>query len=216
VRIWVLSAVSFALFFCAVLMLVRAQPNDDSSLRAFLDAPADCTTPCWQGIQPGTTPGHQALRLLQHHPWIDHIEPWGYASTLLRWNGQQPAYVDDSYPGILTIESGIVERISIPTTITFGDLWLLYDQPARGGFICLGRASRNAVLHFATYPDAGFAVSLKNGLPASCRPNVDSEACPIALPTLWNAPFDLIVGPVYVQLDDYAVIRSDSPPFCMR
>lgn len=213
--LWLRWALGCFLFFSAAMFLLRAQPHDDLALRTFLEPPAGCAVPCWQGIRPGVTSGEEAKQILSAHPWVERLEPWGKTTTMLWWSGRQPAFLNTAFPGIMTIENNIVQRISLPTTVPFGELWLLYDQPARGGFICMGRAWKQAVIHFATYPRAGFSISLKDELPPRCVPNVLGEHCPIAMPSLWSAPTDVILGPVYVQLDDYTTIRSQSPPFCL-
>ena len=57
-----LASVLLGLLFAAA-AVIRAQPYDDSELRAFLTPPEGCPAPCFMGIRPGVTTREEALTI---------------------------------------------------------------------------------------------------------------------------------------------------------
>jgi hypothetical protein len=56
------------------LAAIRAQPYDDSELRAFLLPPEGCAAPCFMGIRPGVTTGDEAIAILERTGWIAQMD----------------------------------------------------------------------------------------------------------------------------------------------
>ncbi len=88
------AALLLSVVFLLPVLLIRAQPYDDSDLRAFLTPPEDCPAPCFMDIRPGMTTAEEAVSILDAHPWV-------------LWNKKVPA----SYQKSLTAHLGL-ERAS--------------------------------------------------------------------------------------------------------
>lgn len=125
--------------FGVCVVVIRAQPYDDSTLRNFL-SPADCDAPCFIGITPGVTVGSRAIEILQNHPWVDaksiyigrnNSRPYSWATW--EWNGRQPAYlVGSSYLNYSNVFDRTVQIIHIRTSFPLGSLVLALGQPDKG------------------------------------------------------------------------------------
>jgi hypothetical protein len=73
-RLFFKLALIVALIFAAFIAAIRAQPYDDSELRAFL-TPEGCPAPCFMGIRPGVTTMEESLVILEGHEWVGDITP---------------------------------------------------------------------------------------------------------------------------------------------
>lgn len=172
------SRLAFALFFIFALSIsmIRARPYDDG-LRVSLNLPAvDCPMPCWWGIYPGMT-SQAAVEILRHHPWVDRI--WGISFVRWTWSGQQPAWIDASRPGAVSSHYGAVNQISIPTKLSMGDFWLMFDQVDRGVIFASGLSG--LVYNFINVEDGLFWIK------ADLR-------CPIQTQEFWKAPTLILIG----------------------
>jgi hypothetical protein len=137
IRLYARFALTFFAPLAVVLLLIRAQPYDDHELRALL-MPTDCEMPCFMAIRPGITSGNDALMLLNANEWVKQVEvypvklPAAYGShpgAVWTWNGSQPAWIDASQPGVLTIENGLVSNIRLQSTIHLGEVRLALGEP---------------------------------------------------------------------------------------
>lgn len=173
----------FTLLFASVIGLIHARPYQDGSLEAFLSPPHDCPAPCWQGIRPGTTTVVEALDILESHPWIARIiitERYGATRDGLigwAWSEEPPAPIDSRARGAMWVDDDIVRSIRIPTTISFGALWLRLQRPPQGSFSLAldAQAMDHVVIHYAAYPD--FNIVAWNEV-----------KCPLSLVDFWRAP----------------------------
>lgn len=171
--------------------LTCAQPSDDEDLRAFFSASDDCrldqSPPCWAGIRPGVTTLDQARTLLAAHPWVGAItennEP--LAQYLYwEWNGRQPAYLnpaDDKIPTFMWAQDDIIEFVTIPTQIPFGDLVLLYGEPEQG-VLNVSRLGRQVLM--SVRPNARLIAAYQSGqllFDITLR-------CPAPPINVWRAP----------------------------
>lgn len=122
-----------------VVVLVRAQPYDDSTVRNFLSS-GDCDAPCFMGIIPGITRGADAVDMLRNNPWVDarsiyigrnSSRPYSWATW--DWNGRQPAYLTGSgYLNYSNVFDQTVQVIHIQTAFSLGTLLLALGQPDKG------------------------------------------------------------------------------------
>lgn len=134
--------------FTALIGLIRTQPYHGGELDAFLHPPDACKMPCWQGIRPGETTLDETLSLLNAHPWVKDIVVYeqvytqGIGFIRWRWSGQQPEIINSQYRGNLFLINSVVQTISIPTSASFGDVWLLLDRPGKG-IVSLGGVTRS-------------------------------------------------------------------------
>jgi hypothetical protein len=105
--------------------------------------------------------------ILRHHPWIADVtivyrevanssdKRDGSLSWL--WNGLQPRalWTPFATSGELDFDQGIIRSIRIPTSLTFGEMWLAFGEPQHG-FIRPSRALLGRFEnHVATYVEAG-------------------------------------------------------------
>jgi len=147
-RLTVYLTVSLLVLFGGIVLVIRAQPCDDSDMRALL-MPDDCAPPCFMGIRPGQTDSATALDILEHHPWVKSVEPHyigpGTSTVHLRgwvywdWKADAPIWFRASpdamlgHAGAISTLDGVVEHITITTNIPFGRLRLMLGKPPRYG-----------------------------------------------------------------------------------
>jgi hypothetical protein len=108
--------------------------GNDAELRAFLQPPAGCSLPCWQGIRPGVTSSLQAVDILNALSWVtDLYSTQGIVinDSLIRWGwtGQQPAIVDSERDGRIWFHNGLVYEIDLPLRVTFTHVWAAFGRP---------------------------------------------------------------------------------------
>lgn len=132
-----LAAVLLGLVF-TIAAVIRAQPYDDSELRAFLTPPEGCPAPCFMGIRPGVTTAEEALAILEAHEWVrediaDDTFPSSGAGLngriWWRWDDPPAALLGSGYEGYMFIRDEIVESITFWTNIKMGELRLTLGVP---------------------------------------------------------------------------------------
>jgi hypothetical protein len=102
-------ALSLTVIFAMPMLLIAAQPVDDSGLRAFLMPPADCPAPCFLGIRPGVTTGTQALAILETHEWATNVQLETYTLSLTYgkltwdWSAAAPEFADRARTSSITL-----------------------------------------------------------------------------------------------------------------
>jgi hypothetical protein len=177
------AVLPLTLLFTSLIGLIGARPYQDEGFEDFLTPSPDCPAPCWQGIRPGTTTAAEALDILETHPWIDHVimtERYGATHDGFigwAWNSAPPAPIDSRARGAMWVENEIVRSVRIPTTISFGTLWLRLHRPLKGSFSLAldAQAEDHVVIHYAAYPD--FYMVAWNEV-----------SCPLSLADFWRAP----------------------------
>jgi hypothetical protein len=117
--------------FAVVSLLIRAQPYDDSDLRALL-LPSDCESPCFMGIRPGITTMDEAVTLLEKHEWVKQVIRQGMIVHWF-WNGREPAFLDGitapSLSAVVINKQQVVGSMRLPTTLPAGFIYLLIGRP---------------------------------------------------------------------------------------
>lgn len=144
-------------------LLIRAQPYDDSDLRELLTPPADCAAPCFMGIKPGVTTftqavdklerqGHYILRL--NAPTYETLNGELFERITWRWNDSHPLLSSDGFNMIFAHE-GIVRHVEINTAIPAIGMWWLYDKP----YSMMRTGAGQMIEHYQfTYPQHGLLV----------------------------------------------------------
>ncbi len=189
--------------------LSRALPYNDDALRALLDAPVDCAAPCWSGIRPGVTPAQDAIALLKANPWVADIHALsedeastGRDAIIWSWKDAKPFPVDSGYGGVLGIEHGIVNDITLPTLVTLAETWLMLGLPSRGATIRGGYPYAEYDLDTIGYPARGLTLQL-------------TIKRPITFSNYWGAPVTFVFqstslgGPF--RLPCWTICRSAQP-----
>jgi hypothetical protein len=123
--------------------LTRAQPYDDSMLRAMLTTSDTCTLPCWQGIEPGVTNLHDALIALERSQWVGEVtrgsltnrHTWWWNRNLPGWGRRVPQYL---YTSIHNSGDEIADRISMSSVAELWQLWLIFGVPDTVSFDSIG------------------------------------------------------------------------------
>jgi hypothetical protein len=169
---------TFALItiFLVSIGLIRARPYDDGLRTSLNLPPANCTMPCWSGIHPGMST-EAAVEILRHHPWVDQMR--GISFMRWTWSGQQPTWIDASRPGAVSSHYGEVTQISIPTKLSMGDFWLMFDQVERGVIFDAGLSGM--VYNFVNVRDGLFWIKTDLN-------------CPIQAQEFWNASTLILIG----------------------
>lgn len=121
--------IKLALLLSAVclvpLALIRAQPYDDSELRAFLTPPEGCPAPCFMGIRPGVTTVEEALDLLAKQSIVVEY----YNTNVIYFSAGYPqGLIDDTNTSSLSFENNQFQFMQIYSNITLGELWAVYGQ----------------------------------------------------------------------------------------
>lgn len=98
------------------------------------------------------------------------------------WAGAPDDVIDPTVRGRLWVEDDIINEIAIGTTLTFGDVWLLFGPAQRGSFM-IGALNntggfQSAAYHTALYPDAALQVAFQ-------------AMCPIRLQSFWHAKIQI-------------------------
>jgi|GEM_PF-3166229 hypothetical protein len=184
-------------FFCA-LGVIRARQYDDADLRAFLyDGCADAIpthAPCWQGIRPGVMRFDEAVALLEAHLWIGDLtinESLSASYVSWTWSGAQPAFLNNEVghePPSLWATNSHVSFITLPTTMTYGELERLIGAPDDGVFQVFRTQDRpltqtggqvtgeeSNTRHFAAYDDTQMVIETR-------------LTCPAPALLFWDAP----------------------------
>ncbi len=143
-------------------LVIRAQPYDDSPLRAVMTPPQDCPAPCFMGIQPGVTSTRQALRMLERHDWIARFGDRQRSRDVLmylswEWNDSHPYLPPGPLDNNLTGAEGTINSISVQTTIPLVELWWLYGPPY---WMQRAEVSQDQTFYFFAYPEEGLVVSV--------------------------------------------------------
>ncbi|NWG16415.1 MAG: hypothetical protein HXY41_07245 [Chloroflexi bacterium] len=198
-RFLLLPTILLTLTLAAAISLIHAQPYDAGGLRAFLFPANGCAPPCFIGIRVGSMTTGQVIEWLEKHPWVQRVlmsERFGATQRGFigwEWNGQQPALLDGDAAGALWIHEHQVRFVRVQTTIPFGSLWLLLDEPPIGLF----RVERDfasagpIIIHYAAYPEMAVMAQL-------------AVSCPLRPAEFWMQP---VLLQYYVELsepfDDY-------------
>lgn len=135
---------AFTLLFTVCIALIRAQPYDDSELRAFLTPPEGCPAPCFMGIRPGVTTMEEAIAVLEQSDADAPINrQTDGRGDLLSIN---TGYASDHLMRGISIQSNSlnqVDSIYVGTQIRFGDLLLIQGVPSQEEYQYLEGFSRN-------------------------------------------------------------------------
>ncbi len=156
---------------CALLLLpvllIRAQPFDEDTLRAVLTPPEGCYAPCFMGIVPGATRAEEAIALLKAHEWVATVTQGSTVSWT--WSGEQPARIPLHSRGYFSTFSAydlpLVASIYITTDLPYGELLLVYGNPNRSYVAADHRTKATYVYYKAVYGDLRFQARL---LPVKC------------------------------------------------
>jgi len=137
------------------ILLIRAQPVDNSDLDDFLRGSDDCAAPCFMSIKPGVTRVGEAMDILRAHPWVGKISvdafgehtssAFGYGEISWDWSGQQPTVIDTMQPGrssflwdresqrnLDSINEAVIETLTIHTYIRIARARRWYGAPDSG------------------------------------------------------------------------------------
>lgn len=117
-------------------LLIRAQPYDDSGLRDFLTPPEGCPAPCFMGIRPGVTTVEQLLTILRQHPWAKpgSADEWraAYATDpvlIWEWGEAAPDWIDRRENGYVKFIDERVDTLIIGTKLYWGEVVLVMGRP---------------------------------------------------------------------------------------
>ena len=179
------ASLVLTLLFVVCITLIRAQPYDDSELRAFLTPSDGCPMPCFMSIRPGVTTADEAVALLEAHEWVGEVytyrnlEDGQIALINWSWTEKKSSFIDPSQVASIHAVDRVVADISIPTNFSLGENWLVWGQPADTSYV-VGLGSLDTPLYlqiFSTYSD----------VPMNITASMD---CPY-FPVLWRSPVTL-------------------------
>jgi hypothetical protein len=209
IRLLVRPMLASVFVFAALVGVIRAQPYDDSELRAIL-TPLDCPMPCFMGIRPGVTPIEEAVMILTAHEWATDVRVFYNRGGRLyqaqwAWSGQQPAFIDGSKLSYIYAQDGIVETINTETTVPFGNLWLILGTPDRGNGHGLSRRA-TFVFHNAGYLRSSLGIQSVMRCPIHLR-NIFETTVTIS----FIADMDTRFSPDHYRLSDWVDVQPCAP-----
>jgi hypothetical protein len=179
------------------LLVIRAQPHDNSELRTFLTPPDDCAAPCFMGVRPGVMTAGEALNILERHDWVESVD---IMQTPIRWtwSGRQPGWIDERVPGALATERFVdrtrhdaAVRLVVQSRLALADVYLLLGPPDLSWFRLGYPASVVPPVHAVYYRDYGLQLSSAN-------------RCPLRLDNIWreSAELSFLIVPSRLPLVD--------------
>ena len=149
-------------------LLIRAQPYDDTELRVFLTPAEDCPSPCLLEITPGMA-AQNALGIIRNHPWIAEIYDEQYdrrtesGGVEWVWSELVGAFVNRRINGQINFYAGRVASIRIETHIALWEALLVYGQPRLGYFL----NNAGQIINAGFYKDEDFFVWVQALCPTS-------------------------------------------------
>lgn len=138
------------MLFALAIALIRAQPYDDSDIRAFFTPPPGCEPPCWQGIRPGVTTLSEANAVIQRYGILEGpptIQRW-------EWNESKPVFIR-SRVGRLVAWNEIVYQVELPDVIGLSDVLITFGRPAWGRMRYDQMETIHSVYYELYYPELG-------------------------------------------------------------
>jgi hypothetical protein len=175
-------ALLLTMIFALCIGLIRARPHNDGELRAFLTPPEGCPMPCFMGIRPGVTTAAEAIAILEAHEWVAEVYIYrslDYGQIDLinwNWNEKKNPLIDQSRMASIHAIDRVVADISIPTTFSLGETWLVWGQPGDTSYV-VGLGSEDAPLYLQIF-------SSYSELPLNITTSMN---CPY-FPILWHSP----------------------------
>jgi hypothetical protein len=190
--------VAFILAASAILTMgigiIHALPYDSGELDALL-RPDTCAMPCWAGIRPGQSRVEELSRMLQENRWAADLK-FNYSMQIdtglliWRWVNPPSALIERRRVGTAWIEKNIVQWIGIPTTLSFGDVWLFFDHPQMGA-TQLTSLIPPRINHYASYYQS--AIQIRS-----------TVFCPVRVQAFWESRVDVVIGArPLVDMNDY-------------
>lgn len=133
VLIW-RTAAFLSLLWLLPIFLIRAQTYDNSDLQTIFESSANCSAPCFMGIQPGQTSISDVLRILSHSDWVEpdaYDDPAFVIYNVLdwRWSKDAPRWIDQRQHATVALGSRYVGLVIVETTLRWGDLVLALGMP---------------------------------------------------------------------------------------
>lgn len=146
----VLRLVIVLSFLCSAgVVLAQGRQYDDSALRALIEPTKNCSMPCWQGIQLGTTSLDEALRLLDDNLWVGEVRKRVGFRHIWLWSDQRPSVVSgSSQQYLLSWRGDIAETISMETLPASWQFWLILGRPDT---ITVAPINSNTLVYIASY-----------------------------------------------------------------
>ena len=189
---------AFTLLFAFCIALIRAQPYDDSELRAFLTPPEGCPAPCFMGIRPGVTTREDAIAILEAHEWVNEVTYDVAGDVQWTWSGLQLGIIDENSYGILLtpVEGEPVVEIRISTIIPIGYIYLLFGKTPNTDSGAGGREGIGvSALYFDQYMWVWTIV----------------HSCPVTYSKFWSGTMNIVIISNFSRLTSS---RSNINFFC--
>jgi len=162
------------------LLLIHAQPYDDSDLRAFLTPPVGCLAPCFMGIQPGLTKVRAGGAYLDASARIESIRAVSFQFYNVSF-AQDAAPVREARVYLLATPDAIIKRVNLfDTGLPLSRFFLAFGKPSR--LIVYNTIRLNVITFVAFYPDYWLHVL------------VDLPLCSVDQALLWDRRRDVSIG----------------------
>jgi len=133
-RFFVRAAVVLMVLFTVVLVLIRAQPYDDSQAQSLHNLIWECSQPCLIGIHPYETSVDDAIEKLRLSGWVRDFRLLQSGMFVWDWTDKQPDWITDNDTddaGQLGVSKDSVRGIVLRTDISLMDVFLALGFPSR-------------------------------------------------------------------------------------
>lgn len=181
------SSLAITALFVLLIHAIRAQPQD-TEMRRFIQPPAGCPMPCWQGIRPSVTTADEAVAILEAHEWGGQIITRHYNADsgdgLISWIWNDHLTELGRFRGVrLRVRDHVVWNITLPPGVPLNDVWYAYGQPDSGNWAIMNvvNGSRYRIDHTARYQAASIMIFSR-------------VECPAHLTDFWRARTTIQIG----------------------
>lgn len=178
-RAWFLRlAIWLSVLWFLPMLVIRAQPYDDTAVRALLSPPEACPSPCFMGIRPGSMTIWDALDVLRVHGWVGEVEnyefenfqnPDGTVTLVVNWDwsGAQSPFIDPASPGGVWVLDDRIVSIDVETELRLGDIKLSLGLPDREQIYTTRNVQGTFYTHYAWYEQPQLLMIVANRCPVT-------------------------------------------------
>ncbi len=160
-RLTLLLTLTLALLIGAI----RAQPYDDSELRAFL-FPEGCSVACIMGIRPSVTTRDEAVVTLREHHWVEKVDQDDFGISW-EWSDKAPPFINLSIPGNARVNTSkqVIDVVRVASTVPLSDFLLFFGHPLQGDYSINGRFPGYVIS--AIYPNRLMSLYVTSSCPVT-------------------------------------------------
>jgi hypothetical protein len=204
-RLLLRLSLPFTLGFAVVLLLIHAQPYDDSQLRSFLTPPTNCPIPCFMGIRTGVTRVSAGESYLQGNPQIQSIKAVSFQLYEVQFIDAAPTRSARVY--FAALPNVTIGRVNLfDSGIPFNRFFLTFGTPQR--MVVYDTLRHNVVSLVAYFPQYGLSIVTNFSLCAMQQSNLWDDQRDVSIDVgLWRSESeqpDYYLSPIELDVASWA------------